>query len=76
MIENLVHCDRCPATKKEANHWFIAFRVNQVQDELVGISGGLTIVRWNEQLARHEKAIHLCGESCVQKTLSEFTGGK
>lgn len=56
-------CDgpNCPHVKGENNHWFLAIKV----------LGSLTIRPWTSAVS-FDHALHLCGESCVQKTVSEF----
>lgn len=49
----------CTHVKGESNHWFVA----------VKILGSLTIKPWAGIAAG---MLHLCGESCVQKVVSEF----
>lgn len=51
----------CTHEKGSTNHWFVAIK----------ILGALTIKQWaGAQTADH--VLHLCGESCVQKVVSEF----
>jgi hypothetical protein len=60
-------CDVCKKPKGEANHWFLARR---------NASGNLTFGVWSLGDAREENTIHLCGEQCVQKKVSEFCNEK
>lgn len=57
-------CDgpSCPHVKGANNHWFMALKS----------AGALTIKPWTNSGADATGVDHLCGESCVQKTVSEF----
>jgi hypothetical protein len=57
-------CDVCGAEKKEANHWWMA----QIS------SRQFLLWPWDTG-ARDKGILHLCGEACVLKRLSEFLGG-
>jgi len=58
----------CKKKKGEANHWFLA-QINNPMDRLQ-----LTFTRWSHADARNEDTIHLCGQECAQRKLSEFLG--
>ncbi len=60
-------CNECPAIKDEGNHWFLIFIV----------SGVIQVHRrWNEEAAKGDGAIHLCGDACVIKFVSRSLGTK
>ena len=56
------HCDVCKAKRGEANHWFL----------LNPHALSIVIGAWEEEDARQEGIIHLCGEACVLKRVGEF----
>ena len=62
MIRQSIRCDMCGVQKREANHWFIAY-----ED-----SGELRVGGWSAQQLFRPGRIHLCGENCLHKLLSEF----
>ena len=59
-------CDVCDKAKGEANHWFLA----SVSPTAISIFG------WNEGDSARREAIHLCGERCVLRKVSEFIATK
>ncbi len=58
-------CDVCGTVKGPANHWW-----------LFGIEGGRFAVfgPWDSRISDSE--LHICGEACATKKLSEFMGRK
>lgn len=62
-------CDQCGTQKKDTNHWWVMS---------IGL-GNAHLMLWdqtNEDFLNGNTALHLCGEACVQKKVSEFMGGK
>lgn len=67
-------CDQCKTQKKDANHWFKAYRFEDVQGvaivpwkaESVYIAGGGTVSAVTENADAH-----LCGANCVTEWLSK-----
>lgn len=64
-----VKCDNCDALRKEANHWWIVYRVE---------TGGLMIVPFGTRVAFTNAAllvadtgVDLCGENCVAQYVSK-----
>lgn len=57
-------CDgtNCQHVKGLTNHWWVAIKAN----------GSLLIKPWTDSAAASPAVLHFCGESCVQKTVSEF----
>ena len=62
MITQSISCDMCGAQKREANHWFIAYK----QAQEIRISG------WASPRRLSAGTVHLCGERCVHRFLSDF----
>ncbi len=60
-------CDICTKTKGESNRWFVAFR--RVPVNGAGICR-IAIFDWTTNLAKRNKAIHICGEGCISTFLS------
>lgn len=58
-------CDVCGKQKGEANHWFLA-------NTPVSPQPVIRICGWNIDAAYMPEFVHLCGEECVQKKVSEF----
>jgi hypothetical protein len=79
----IVHCDYCPAIKKETNHWFRVYRMYDEDGNPVGVSIVPRSVR-KSFFTRNTGAYALldnlwgdsvkdaCGETCAQKALSKF----
>lgn len=57
-------CDVCGTLRTNANHWWIAMPVDT----------GITLLPWDDTIAGVSTAIHLCGEDCLHKYLSNFIG--
>jgi hypothetical protein len=57
-----VYCDVCRATRGSGNHWFLM--------QLEGM--WITFRPWDEQLSRSNMVEHICGESCLQKRISQW----
>ena len=62
MITQSISCDISGVQKREANHWFIAYEEAQE----VRITG------WASPRRLSAGTVHLCGERCVHKFLSDF----
>lgn len=62
MITQSISCDMCGVQKREANHWFIAYK----EAHEIRISG------WASPRCLSAGTVHLCGERCVHKFLSDF----
>ncbi len=58
-------CDVCGAVKGRTNHWW------KMDDDYPT----LQIVPWNIE-PEGERFLHICGEACATKKLSEFMGRK
>lgn len=59
-------CDVCGAWKGEGNKWLLAWLAQPfVGCEFLGFSC------WQEDAARRHEVMHLCGDACKQKMLSE-----
>lgn len=57
-----IRCDVCTIEKGETNKWFL---VNASNHEIVAVN-------WNDELAKDERYEHICGESCLQKRISQW----
>jgi len=57
-------CSRCGTQKKVTNHWILALPART----------SIEFSQWDVVEARRVDAIHLCGEACAAKELSEFLG--
>ena len=58
-------CDICNVQRREANHWFRAYKL---------ISGGVVIIHWDEKPTGDDVEnfeAHLCGADCVTQWLSK-----
>ena len=62
MITQSISCDMCGVQKREANHWFIAYK----EAREIRISG------WASPRRLSAGTAHLCGERCVHRFLSDF----
>jgi hypothetical protein len=61
VIQQSFTCDICGVSKKEANHWFLAF-----EDK-----GTLKLSAWT-MLSRKRRMKHLCGQGCVHRFIDDF----
>lgn len=57
-------CNVCTNVKGEANHWRMA----------QPLENGILFMRWDDRAARLPVVIHLCGDECAHKQLSQFLG--
>lgn len=55
-------CDVCQKQKQETNHWFL----------LLADSKWVSFCHWDSEQANIGHIIHLCGQECATKKLSEF----
>lgn len=74
-------CDGCGKLRaSDANRWWVLCKLQLGQQLPRSDQPGAPI--WNLRLVAFEDRvgtpgeIHLCGEDCVQKKVSEFLGGK
>ena len=67
MRSEMFTCDVCQKVRGEANHWFLA---------RISAKWSLIVSPWAEPLMREEGAMHLCGEACVLRRVSEFLSAK
>lgn len=61
MIQQAITCDICGIEKRQTNHWFL------VREE----SGELRISGWKPLQILFPGTLHLCGETCVHKLISQ-----
>lgn len=54
-------CDVCGKQKESSNHWWIAY-----------VDGGFGLWSWDKGFPDKSSAIHLCGEGCAVKMMSEW----
>jgi hypothetical protein len=59
----------CGITKSANNRWWLMWTSAEQFNTSV-----LYLAPWNEELARSEGALYVCGESCAQKLQSQFMG--
>lgn len=62
MIRQSISCNMCGVQKREANHWFIAYEDAKE----------LRITGWASPRRLSAGTVHLCGERCVHRLLSNF----
>lgn len=60
-------CNVCGEPKRETNHWWKGYLINW---DTMERPAGIMIVQWHVAVER-ETDIHLCGEACATKKLSE-----
>ena len=68
--EDLLHrCagPNCGRLKGNTDHWWLMWTTSSSVGTTV-----LSFSAWDESLARSEAALHLCGEQCAAKLLSQF----
>jgi len=56
----------CGQLKGEANHWWLMWPSKE------GDVAVLSLCAWDEEIARREAALLVCGEQCAQKLQSMF----
>jgi hypothetical protein len=56
----------CGQFKGEANHWWLMWPSKEGEHTVLSLCG------WDDEIARREGAIHVCGERCAQKLQSLF----
>ncbi len=56
----------CGQLKGDANHWWLMWPSKE------GELAVLSICAWDEELARRDAAVCVCGEQCAQKLQSMF----
>ena len=59
----------CGAVKGVTNRWWIMW--SSFGDGEIPV---MHLAPWDEKLAVHEGALHVCGEGCAQKLQSQFMG--
>lgn len=60
-------CDVCGVEKKESNHWW------KMVEYLTGHQAGhLALYRWGNETITIDPVIHICGQDCATRKLSEF----
>ncbi len=62
-------CDGCGAWKGEANGWLLGAYADAHGD--ASLPRVLGFCRWDDRVAKLDGVMHLCGEMCMQKMLSE-----
>lgn len=76
MIEQVIKCDACKTPKGATNHWWVIEVEEQNQHPATFPRPRYRVVltalaNWQELAP---KDLHLCGEACVQKKISELMG--
>ena len=66
MKDHAYICNICHRPKREINRWWIVY-VRHREGNL-----HFTVTPWDEHLADEENVMHLCGEGCVMRKMSEF----
>jgi hypothetical protein len=66
-------CDVCQTQKKDTNHWWLMW-IREVDEPRFEVPA-MELTPWNTS-ALDKAAIHLCGEACVAKKVSEFLNAK
>jgi hypothetical protein len=56
----------CGQLKGESDHWWLMWPSKE------GAAAVLSLCAWDDEIARREGAIHVCGEQCAQKLQSMF----
>jgi hypothetical protein len=56
----------CGQLKGESDHWWLMWPSKE------GNATVLALCAWDEELARNEGAVCVCGEQCAQKLQSQF----
>ena len=56
----------CGQLKGETDHWWLMWPSKE------GNAAVLSLCAWDDEIARREGAIHVCGEQCAQKLQSKF----
>jgi hypothetical protein len=54
----------CGIQKQETNHWFLLFYLP---------SGAIRLEKWNPLKINFTGAVHLCGQACLAKVISQWT---
>ena len=69
-LPNPIACDVCGSIKKDANHWYYA-ELRPRDDE------SFQIWHWDWPAEDRERKgiIHLCGQACATKKMSEWMEG-
>jgi len=64
MVVNTYKCDvvGCDQVRKEANHWLLSWTEN----------GRFILCEWDDDLAKEEGILHLCGGACALKALANY----
>lgn len=67
-LPNPIACDVCGIVKGQANHWYYSFDTT--------IATGFMVYRWDTEAENRNRPelVHLCGQVCVGKKLSEWMG--
>lgn len=60
-ITQQITCDVCGKVKGQVNHWWIADIVMNFQ-----------LFTWSDDGAKQNNHIHLCGQECAVKKMSEW----
>ena len=56
----------CGQLKKDTDHWWLMWPSKE------GNAAVLSLCAWDNEIARRQGAIHVCGEQCAQKLQSKF----
>lgn len=68
-------CDECGKQRGDANHWWLATFLSNVQIEYASDfdrEHGMAFAKWSEEGSRQPHAFHLCGNGCATKLLSKW----
>ena len=68
MKDSIFKCDgpNCSAVRGEANHWLISYKATKA----------FIVQPWDSADAMVEDAVHLCGDTCALKFLSEWLSAR
>lgn len=83
-LKHPYQCDFCDRVKGETNHWFLRlkdeenltvyFREEGDRSSMKNLFG-FRVFTWDDTLARQEKALYICSESCLMKSLQAWLSG-
>lgn len=69
MQRTILVCDVCGTEQGQGNHWFVITLIDAPRRLMLGPLGSEDSI-----LGENKLVLHLCGEGCVTKTVSEFLG--
>lgn len=75
-LKTTVTCEECGIERREVNHWFLIVMDDLQFDRVVRHKFKMSLMPWDDEVAKREGVSHYCGAEHALKKVSEFLGAQ